>query len=268
MATLPSPPADLTPEQLYLGHLKLIDKVSEHAAWRRHLSREETQDFVSTVRLKLLEDSYVRICKFQGISTFATYITFVIGRLLQDYCNHLWGKWRPSMEAKRLGAVALRLEVLLYREWRTLDDACKHLWTNEHIEMSREQLDDLAVRIPPRTPRQIQGVDGLEEHPDDRESPDKRVMAREREERLKEIHAILNKALASLPAEDRLIVKMRSEHQVAQIARSLGLEQKPLYGRIAKIYETLCSQLEKDGVSREEIRDLLSGPETDLEDDS
>jgi hypothetical protein len=48
MATLPSPPPELTPEQLYLGHLKLIDEIAKHAAQRRHFSREEGEDFADS----------------------------------------------------------------------------------------------------------------------------------------------------------------------------------------------------------------------------
>jgi len=265
MATLPSPPAALTPEQLYLGHLKLIDRISEHAARRRHFSREETEDFVSTVRFKLFEGNYERIRKYQGISTFATYITLVIERLFKDHCNHVWGKWRASAEAKRLGDVALRLEVLLVREKLTFDQACEYLRTNEHVEMSREQLDDLAGRLPSRTPpRQMQGEEELADRPAEGESPDQRVIAQEVEKRRKEIRGLLRKALASLPAEDRLIAQMRCELQVSQIAKSLHLEQKPLYRRIEKILLTLRSQLEKDGVRREDIAEILSAPERDF----
>src|SRR4051812_23953353 len=140
MATLPSPPPDLTPEQLYLGHLKLIDSVAKHAARRHHFSREETEDFVSTVRYKLSEDNYAVIRKFRGESNFHTYINMVVQRRFKDYCNHVWGKWRPSAEAERLGKVAVRLDVLLHRERLTLNEACEHLRTNEHVEISREEL--------------------------------------------------------------------------------------------------------------------------------
>src|SRR5689334_6297348 len=106
MATLPSPPPELTPEQLYLGHLTLIDEIAKHAAQRRHFSREECEDFVSTVRYKLFEGDYRIVRQFQGKSTFRTYLMIVINRQMLDYQNHIWGKWRNSAEAERLGPVA------------------------------------------------------------------------------------------------------------------------------------------------------------------
>jgi len=265
MATLPSPPADLTPEQLYLGHLKLIDKIAAHAARRHHFSREETEDFVSTVRLKLLEEDYRIIRKFKGDSVFRTYLTIVIQRQMLDYQNHLWGKWRPSAEAKRLGPAAVRLEMLMVREGLTFDEACECLLTNEHIELSREQLHDIASRLPHRNPpRKMRGEDELPDRATEEESPYERVQVRETLKRRLTILDLMCQALASLTPEDRLIAKMRGEFQVSQIAKSLDLEQKPLYPRIEKILKTLRSQLEKEGIRKEEIAEILSAPERDF----
>jgi RNA polymerase sigma factor for flagellar operon FliA len=260
MATLPSPPADLTPEQLYLGHLKLIDRIAANAAWQHHFSREETQDFVSIVRIKLLEKDYRIIRKFQGQSTFGTYLTVVIQRQMLDHQNHLWGKWRPSAEAKRLGPAAVRLEMLIVREGLTLEQACECLLTNEHVELSRAQLLDLANRLPPRKPPRppMEGEEELADRPTEEKSPDERVLGQERLERLTTILKLVDKALSSLAPEDRLIATMRSEFQISQIAKSLRLEQKPLYRRIEKILLTLRKQLEQEGVRKEEIDPLLS----------
>jgi RNA polymerase sigma factor (sigma-70 family) len=266
MATLPSPPPELTPEQLYLGHLKLIDAVAEHAARRYHFSREEAEDFVSTARLKFFVANYKTIRQYEGRSTFPSYVNTVIQRLMLDYQNHIWGKWRPSAEAKRLGPVAVRLSVLLVREKLTLNEACQFLLLNEKVGWSREQLEDLAGRLPlGNPPRRMQDEEGLADRAAEGESPDERVLGREVEERRKKVRGILRKALASLPAEDRLIAQMRCELQVSQIAKSLDLEQKPLYRRIEKILKTLRVQLEKEGIRREDITEILSSPERDFE---
>jgi RNA polymerase sigma factor for flagellar operon FliA len=259
MATLPSPPADLTPEQLYLGHLKLIDRTAAHAARRRHFSREETEDFVSIVRLKLLEEDYRIIRKFEGESTFGTYLTVVIQRQMLDHLNHERGKYRPSAEAERLGPAAVRLETLMVRERLTFDEACEFLLTNERVEASREQLLEIANRLPPRIPpRRMQGQEELDGWASEEESPYDRMLGRERLERLRTIKRLVRKALSSLAPEDRLIATMRCELQISQIAKSLHLEQKPLYRRIEKILLTLRKRLEQEGVRKEEIDPLLS----------
>ena len=266
MATLPSPPPELTPEQLYLGHLKLIDEVSKHAAQRRHFSREEGEDFVSTVRLKLLDDDYRIIRQFQGKCTFRTYLTTVISHLMLDYQNHHWGKWRPSAEALRLGHAAVRLDILLNREGLIFGEACQILRTNEGIEMSEEELLELAARLPPHNPpRRMQGEEELADSEGDVEAPDERVLDLELATRKQHILEILLQVLALLPDEDRLIVKMRSEFSVVQISRTLNLEQKPLYRRIEKILKTLRGELEKQGISAGEVAEILSLRERDFD---
>jgi RNA polymerase sigma factor (sigma-70 family) len=267
MATLPSPPQELTPEQLYLGHLKLIDAVAEHAARRCHFSREETQDFVSTVRFKLFVDNYKVIRKFKGESSFNTYVTVVIQRLMLDYLNHDRGKWRVPEEVKRLGPVAVRLYVLKVREQLTFDEACQFLLLNEKVGLTREQLEDLASRLPlGNPPRRMQDEKELDDRAIGGESPEESVRAREVEKRRKKTLGLLRKGLASLPSEDRTIVLMRTDFHVSQIAKSLHLEQKPLYRRLEKIFKTLREQLETEGIRREDVTEIFSFLGRDFDD--
>src|SRR5215208_5464467 len=51
--------------------------------------------------------------RFERRSSLPTYVTVVIQRLFLDYRNRLWGKWRPSSDAKRLGPTAMLLERLV-----------------------------------------------------------------------------------------------------------------------------------------------------------
>jgi len=264
MATLPSPPPELTPEQLFLGHLNLIDDISKHAAQRYHFSREETEDFVSTVRLKLLEDDYRIVRQFQGKATFRTYLTTVISHQMQDYQNHHWGKWRPSAEAKRLGHIGVRLDILLNREGLTLDEACQILRTNEGIELSDTELAEMAARLPSHPPRRMQDEEDLADYPAD-EAPEERVLGLEVAKRKQWILEILRTVLALLTPEERLIIKMSSEFRVVQIAKVLKLEQKPLYRQIDKIRKTLRSELEKHGITGAEVAEILSLPEHDFD---
>lgn len=267
MATLQTPPAELSPEQLYLGYLKHIDEVAQHAARRRHFHGEETEDFVSTVRLKLLEDDYEIIRKFQGKSSFRTFLTTVVERQMLDYQNHLWGKYRPSAEAERLGRAAVRLEMHMVRDGLTFDEACEILRTNEGVELSRQELEEIAVRLPARTPpRRMLSEDELAERPADGETPVESLLGRESSQRKREILELLGAALAKLPSEDHLIAKMRGEFQVVRIAKALGLEQKPLYRRIEKLLSGLRADLVARGVTAEEIAEVLAFPEREPED--
>ncbi len=267
MAILPSPPGDLTPEQIFLGHLELIEKVIAHACRRCPFSRQEAEDFGGTVRLKLVEDNYARIRQFQGRSSFKTYLTTVIQRLLQDYQNSIWGKWRPSAEAERLGEVAMWLERELVRESRLFDEACQILRLNRRVEMSVAELADLAAKLPPKNVRRFVSEDSLLTEPSRDLRPDERFEGQERSVTKRRIYAALQRALAELPKEDRILILMWTEFKVADIARIRRVEQKSLYRRIEKILKALGKELERQGVRHQDVEEVLSSlgaPELDF----
>ena len=261
MATLPRHP-EMTPEQLFMAHLEHIERAAAHAARRKRLSREDTEDFISDVKKRLIDDDYAIIRKFQGKSNFRTYLTTVINHLVLDFQNHLWGKWRPSAEAERLGPEAVQLERLLVRDGLAFHEACEILQTNHRVEKSREELEELAAKLPRRNPpRRMEGEEEIQNRAGHEPNPQESILEKERAARRREVVGILKEALKTLPDEDRLIVKMWYQFKVVQIAQILKLEQKSLYRRIDKIFQTLRAELEKRGVSAEEIREILEYPE-------
>lgn len=259
-------PTLMTHEQLFLSHLKLIEQVAEHACRRAHFSREETEEFVSTVKHKIIEDDYGIIRKFQGRSSFSTYLTVVVQHLFLDYQDHRWGKWRPSEEAKRLGPVAVQLDRLLHRDGYSLNEASEILRTNHHVGMPPKELTDLAAKLPPRNPqRRIEGEEVLQGQPSMEKTPVEVALAREAAEKRARIGGLLREGLNSLPPEDRLIIKMLERFTVAEIARTLHLEQKPLYRRLKGIYATLRKDLESKGVRAEDVAEILGTPEHEFD---
>jgi RNA polymerase sigma factor (sigma-70 family) len=267
MATLPTPPDDLTPEQLYLGHLELIERVVAHACRRCPFSREEAEDFKQHVHVKLIENDYARIRQFRGRSSFKTYLTTVIGHLLQDYQNSAWGKWRPSAEAERLGEVAMLLERLTVRDERPFEEACQVLRLHHRVEMSTAELADLAAKLPPRNLRHFVGEEGLQAVPAGDPGPDERVEARDIGAMKRRVYAALQRAIAELTAEDRRLIRLWLEMKVADIARLLGVAQKPLYRKIEKILAKLKKELERQGIRRqgiEEVLGALGAPDLDF----
>jgi len=242
---------------LFLGHQKLIEEIIAHCCRRAHFKREEAEDFGSLVKIKLLEDDCAILRQYQGKSSLRTYLTVVIKRLLLDYQDHLWGKWRYSAEAQRLGPVAMLLERLLQREDRPLDEAIRHLRTNEKIEMSEAELRDLAAKLPPRFSRIFLGEEWVETETAKELGPDKEVEEKERARISQQVYKTLKGCLDALPKEDKLLVRMRQDYSVAQIARVQRVEQKPLYRRLEKIYKVLQRCLGKHGVRRQDIEEVL-----------
>lgn len=248
----------MNPEETLLSHLDLIERAARHACRRYGLSPQEVEDFTSQVKVKLMDDDYAVLRKFKGRSTVATYLTTVINNQLRDYLDHRWGKWRPSAEAKRLGKVAMDLDRLLTRDGHTFDEACHILQTNHRVELSWQELAAMAERLPARWPRRVEGDEPLARMRAPEAGPERHVLDSERRQRLADVHEALMRALAALPAEDRLLVRMQTEHTVAQIARTLQLEQKPLYRRIRKILAGLRRRLEAQGLRREDVREILT----------
>jgi RNA polymerase sigma factor for flagellar operon FliA len=247
---------------MFLAHLPHIDKVVAHLCRKHHFRKEECEDFRGHVRLKLIEDDYAVFRKFQGRSSLETYLTIVIQHLMQDYLNRLWGKWRPSAEAQRLGPTAILLELLRVRERLSFDEAVQVMQINHKVEKSWQELADLEAKLPIRTTRPEEGEDELPDLPAPGEQADGRIAREERQARMRKALEVLTEARQALPSEDRFILRMMMDDRftVAKVARTLHLDpkqEKQLYRRIQKIYKELRETLKRHGIKREDIDDLF-----------
>lgn len=249
----------MTPAQLFLDHLPHIEKVVAHLCRRYHFRKEECEDFLSHVNEKLIEDDYAVIRKFKGRSSLKTYLTVCISNLMRDYQNHLWGKWRPSAEALRLGPVAILLEKLLVRDGYSFNESVQILQVNQKVEMSWQELADIAARLPNRSPRPAEEEgEELQNRPSPNERADDKLDEQEREARRCRVLEILQEVRKTLPNEDQLILKnLDGGFSVANISRTLQLEQKQLYRRIQKIYKDLRDELGRRGIRKEDLDGLF-----------
>lgn len=251
------PPDDLTPEQLYLGSLKLIEEVIRYAFRGSFLRAEEAPDFSQWVHMKLIEGDYGTFRKFKGNCTLRTYLTTVIVNLARDYRISLWGKRRPSAAAERLGPVAVRLEELL-RAGFPFEQACEILRTNEKVTETVEELEAIRVQLPLWIPRKEVGEEPLLHLPDSELPPDEQFEEREKAQKRRRTIAALYRACQTLPKEDRLFLKLLEDFSIAEIARLQKVDQKPLYRRHGKILKALRKALEREGVRKADIDDILN----------
>jgi RNA polymerase sigma factor for flagellar operon FliA len=239
-------------------NLDLIERVIRFTARRQRLDESEAEDFASTVKLKLIDNDYAVIRKFQGRSEFSTFMTIVVQHMLLDYRIHHWGKWHASAEAKRLGDLAVELEQLLHRDGRSLDEALPILRAR-YPEATREGLEQLAARLPERRPRRhmvdLSEAEGVAVE----ESTDDGVLAAERQSTSQRLSCAMREAIAHLEDNDRLLLQLRFDARmtVAEIARSLRIEQKLLYRRVEKLMRDLRAELERAGIDPREAADLI-----------
>jgi RNA polymerase sigma factor for flagellar operon FliA len=248
----------MTPDQLFLAHLPHIKKVVAQTCRHCHFRKEEAEDFSSKLTLKILDNDYAVIRQFQGKSTLKHYLTMVIKRYMLDFQNELWGKWRPSKEAERLGPVAVLLEKLLVRDGLSFDEAVNILQTNHKVKMTWQELDRIAGRLPHRTPRHMEGEETLESVPSPNDRADGNITEKEKNALRVRAHEALRQALLTIPKEAKVIIQLQWKcFSVAQISRTLGLDQKQLYRRIQKTQEHLRREMERHGIRKEDIQDLF-----------
>ena len=139
-------------ETFFLDNLSLIDRVTAFVSRKYGLSGADAEDFASTVRLKLLEDDYAVLRKFENKCSLPTYLTIVISRHYLDQKIHEWGKWRPSMRARQGGDAAIYLERLVSRDGLGIAEAST-IVRQKYTELDSRALETLAASIVVRQPR-------------------------------------------------------------------------------------------------------------------
>lgn len=238
----------------FLEHLELINRLLARLARRHAMSADDAEEFAAWARARLLDNDCAILRKFEGRSSAATFLTVVVSNLLHDWRNAKWGRWRPSAAACRMGPLGIRLEELLVRDGYSLREATEILRSAGYTGTDGE-LRRMAAKLPSLRNLGDVTLDDAPELADSSSAAD--ALTAEQWERVKEV---IRKTLEQLPAEDRIIMRMRHWDglTVAKIARILHLEQKPLYRRIEAIERRLRELLLEQGVTDEIARDLLA----------
>ena len=246
-------------EALFRQHLPVIDQIAQSICRRNGVSEHEAEDFASDMRLKLCEGDFAVIRKFQGKSSFTTYLTVVISKGFLDYRRKMWGKWSPSSKARRLGPVAVLLETLVNRDGFSFEAACQTLEQRHGLSTDRRELRAMLAQLPRRSPRRFESEDHLSESPSS-ERADTDVLLAERADRLATAEQALQQGLAELGDEDQAILRLLYYEgiSVAQIARTFGIDQMRLYPRIKQLLSSLRMTLTARGVSPEFLEDVGS----------
>ncbi|RMH16106.1 MAG: sigma-70 family RNA polymerase sigma factor [Acidobacteria bacterium] len=249
-----------TGEERFIRLLPQIEERLARAA--RGLPAAEADDFRSFVLLKLIDGDYRILRAFRGRASERTFLTVVVRRLLLDYRNHRWGKWRPSAEARRLGPLAIELERLIHCRGWTPREAVAQLVARPDVGAGRRRLKRIADRLPQRPPRARLGEEVLARLPSASRA-DERLIDGERSALARRLEAALDGALRRLSAEARLLLKLRYHDgmSVRQIARALGREPRPLYRRYDRLRRRLRRRLEEAGVGWRQAARLLGRAE-------
>jgi RNA polymerase sigma factor (sigma-70 family) len=240
------------PSEFLLENLQIVRQITASICRRRGMGPDEIEDFISEVQLRLVSDDYAVIRAFRGRSSFPTYLAAVVTRQLLDYRNHQWGKWHASAEAERLGDLAIAVERALYREHQTIDEALAAL-SADHPQLSRAEVERLEARLPRRVRRRMVDLDAATTVA----SPE--AANPSQSETAIRISNVVATYIGQLPQSEQLILKLRfdAEMSVAEISRALHVDQQSLYRRYYKHFHVLRIDLERAGVTADEVASLI-----------
>jgi RNA polymerase sigma factor (sigma-70 family) len=241
------------PSRFFEENLPLIRQITASVCRRLGVTADEIDDFISELLIHLMNGDYAVIRKFRGRSSFATYLAAVATRLLLDYRNHRLGKWHDSAEAERLGPLAIDVERALYRDGLSADEAFASL-AARHPSLTRAHVETLAARLPRRIRRKRVDLNEATTmaSPDPAADPAKCETARL-------ISKIVGSYIKGISENDQLMMRLRFEHglTIADISRSLRVEQQTLYRHLYKHFQRLRVELEKAGIGREDVAALI-----------
>ena len=143
------------------AHYNLIQRKLQHLSRRSGLPEHEAEELRSWAVEKLLENDCRMLARWEGRSSFPTFLTVVLVNLVRDYRTHVWGKWRPTAAAKRQGREAVLLEQLCGRDGLSFDEAVERMWTEHGVSLSRADLEQMALSLPRRIDRRWVGEEEL-----------------------------------------------------------------------------------------------------------
>lgn len=239
---------------LYLTHRATIERILRFIARRHRCDVDEAEDFAAWTRLRLVDNDCAILAQYQGRADIGSFLIVVVGRLFLDYRISKWGAWRPSAEAKRLGPLAVRWETLRVRDGLSFEEAYQSLRAVDP-ELERGVLEDLEARLPVRLHRRFEGETVLQNLADAHAAPDAAVIEEETATRKRQAGAIVKELMETLEPQEQIILRLHFTEgmQIADVARTLHIDARPLYRRIEQLLIELRRGLAERGVHGEDL---------------
>lgn len=240
-------PADTHPQP---ADLALFSEVLRQVARMHRLRPEDADDYFQSAHCRQLERNYDVFRQFGGRSSMRTYLTVVAVRLLLDWRNSRFGKWRPSTEARRLGDKAVALERLMSRDGHTAGEAVASLAIQ--TDASPEALDRLIEQLPTRFRRRFAPASEIDTAGPRAEFLDP-IEEEERHRWNESVLAALRAAVERLPQSDRMLLdhRFRTGLTVKSASNALSIEPKRLYRRLQTVLRQLREDLSERGFDLE-----------------
>lgn len=245
-------------KKLFEDSLPRIKRLMQQVCRKKRFSPADCEDFCSWAVTRLIENDYQKLAGYRGRGPFRCYLATVIARLGMDYCDKLWGKWRPTAAARRLGRAAIALERLLIRDQLAWSEAVQSIQESQGV--SEERLETIYALLPNRPVRRLEDEKDLHLVASQSGNPHRELLAKELKQQWLVVEQLLEKALSSLTEEENLILKLhfRDGIPLSKISQMLDLEEN-IYHLKDRILRRLRQDLEDEGIQPEVLRLLFEG---------
>lgn len=253
-------------EELFFLHLEEIESIVRSVARQRRSSPDEAQELRSVVMMRLIENDYAVLRQFRGTSSWRTYLTVIIQRLLLDLRNQEWGRWRPSATARRLGSVAVELEGRIERDGMDSSLAIRQLLA-EGVMGTALDLERLVAQLPNRRRHRVEPIETCLEALGGQRWDDDSGFVLERREVMAELDVAFGSALGDLSQQERVLLGLRFGRgwTVRRIAVRQQEKERTLYRRFQGILRRLHLSLKAAGFGWQDIASSLDSNEAALD---
>lgn len=253
--------------------LRLKDVVSKDTGIN---IENEALELSNQVLDTLQKDNYHVLREFKGNARITTYITAIISRRAVDLIRKKLGRGREKERAKELGDIGTLLYQRVLKDGCPLPEVFRELQNDGGFPGSLEELETMVQKIKGKNPgshlpgasQPFNGSSAVKNGkiiseneyviPDTKNDPRDILMETQRKRKM---HDVIQSILTQLNGEERLLLRMRfptgedeKPRSVEQVSRVLGISQKAVYKRIARLLKKCKDTLNREGVT---VNDLL-----------
>lgn len=252
--------------QRFVQRLDLILHKLERVAARRRMLPDEREEFVSWALLRIVESGYSVVRDWRGDARFRNYLNVVVSRLLLDFRNHRWGKFRVCKAARSAGRPAELLDTFIHRDGFSTDEAVELVARNHRSGMDRDRLHEVAARLPTRQSRHPLPLENSPV-PSVPPSAEDGLRRRERRALCLKLQRELDEALGDLQCDDLriLILRFCRGRTADQIGDDLDLDRRRVYQRIETILARLRRHLCGRGFQAAALLDLVGADGVEMQ---
>jgi RNA polymerase sigma factor (sigma-70 family) len=251
--------------QVLGANIPTIKRVVHAIARRYALSRDAELDLLGMLYVRLLEDDCRALRQFTGRSNFANYLSVIATRLVLDLRCRIWGKWRPSTEARRFGTAGVAIDRMRRRDGFSRDE-CVSAMATCHPNLDESAVRDIDAKLAELMTRRATVEAAIAHLAAPPSSPETPVLVEERHAQAGSIEKALRQAFGRLSKEDRQLLRMRFREgrPVVTIAKDLGVDQRALYRRYDAILRNLRRHLERLRVTRADAADVIGHHDVEI----